>query len=205
MPTTLLVAAASVAISQAPFAIAGVQLGMTVEQVRIVLVAHGYSGIRVGLTDSFRQRLSDAVAVQLSRRVTGHDQDIGILTASSSGQNVSVAFDDDERGNRVVGRVQYSAPSLAFPITAVGPELVRRFGKPTKMEPYGAAWCSDSKQDSCDVGGLGASDQLTVRAESDFKKGVTSIDLDTGKDITQRRSNAFRKRVRDLIASPSAF
>lgn len=167
------------------YAVGGVHLGDSPATARAELLALGYS-ITVQYSASYQQRLLAAKAEGSGRQpAVTKPTGIGSYQAVNGSQRVTVRFDDNASGQRVVSRVRYTAPELAHPYDAALRTLVARNGTPTKVRPYGVVWCgavpgSEGEENGCDVGVPALGDSLTIRQQGGFSPTIVLVELETG-------------------------
>lgn len=130
--------------SKANYDIAGVRPGMTVDEARRALVAHGYV-----LTDVDGQPWDNALAIAVARargtptpdfKITGGTKRI---EAQKDGERITVEPIRPAPAGGIVMFVGYSVPVAAHPLAQVEADSIAKFGRPTRRYPDGAMiWCS---------------------------------------------------------------
>lgn len=198
------------AVLAAPYTVGGVHLGDSPAAAQAALKGEGYS-VTVLASISYQQRLSAMRAANLKRApAVTRPAGVGSFRATNGSQQITVTFDDDASGRRVVSRVLYSAPELAHPYGTTLQTLVTRYGQPTIVRPYGAVWCygvraGSGDDDGCDVGVAAEDDNLTVRPQGGFGPAMTLIDLQVGKKTLKVRAEAHEADLRRLVRERDAF
>ena len=198
------------AVLVAPYAVGGVHLGDSPATAQAALKGEAYS-VTVRASFSYQQRLSAMRGANFKRtQAVTQPAGVGSFRAINGSQQITVTFDDDASGRRVVSRVLYSAPELAHPYGTSLKTLVTRYGQPTIVRPYGAVWCygarlGSSDDDGCDVGVTAQDDNLSVRPQGGFGPAIILIDLQVGKKTLKAWATAHEADLRRLVRERDAF
>jgi hypothetical protein len=188
--------------------ISGIHTGDVSTQVFAALRRENYAVVRVSRSESFRDRLSDALNVEL-RQATRREQATAIdsVRALIGDQRLLIRFDDDAKGNRVVSSVHYEASSIARPFKLVGRMLTERYGPPTASDGTGAVWCEADPPQVCLASGVRGS-RLKLGHDYrgfDLNSELTTIQLEVGTETRAGWAAGFKAALARLMRSKNAF
>jgi hypothetical protein len=187
------------------YSLAGVHLEDTPPRARAAILALGYQIKASNPSLTYSQRLLIERAKQAKAAIPKvNPAGIGSLSAVQGDQKVTIIFEDNDHGQRVVSRITYEGSDLAHPYPQALRNLTTRYGPPTKIRPQGAAWCAKSDA-SCDLGGIPDSDMIQVRAEGGFGGNITTIRAEIGDRIKRVWREAYMTELRRISRAKDAF
>lgn len=178
-------------IDAATIDVASVKLGMTPEEARQALLAHGYSVGADSMAESWNARVASEAGKYTN---TPKDNTRGVYATQAEGpeyQRVEVIYEITASGSRA-SKITYSRPGSQGDIKALARE---KYGEPTRTNVNTFHYCSEMK--GCPQYLYSEAPLPSLEVYSSYS-GRSSVILSQGSDADMRWQTAFSEAVRKL-------
>ena len=180
------------------FDISGVQIGMSVDDVRATLEARGFKVIETLPGFTFEDAIANGVAQRTGRpRPMSSLKGFERITFGKGGERFMLSEIAPGPGDGIVVHAGYSTPPSSIAAFAFRTKAEARYGKPAISDATTASWCAPG--DTCDP----RTNSLPMITMTVWVGNLFLLDLDDGSEAEQHAKSVLDAEVVKRAGKPT--